>query len=85
MQMISAYDKDNFSDIKRGEKGKRGNRPTPERFLENSNFKLGEFRALTENRATDGVGGNWLGRAYMAPRKWRIFTVNDVIEGIKAQ
>jgi len=45
--------------VRRGEANERMVRPSDEKFLDNTNFKIGKFRPI----ASEGVqrGGLWLG------------------------
>ena len=82
MKMISVYDERDQKAIRRGEKGVRGKRPTPERFLDSAGIDVGKFRAVQTD--WNGCGGNWLGDEYMKWRKDKPYTIRHVIDGIKA-
>ena len=83
LRMISVHNEKEQRAIQRGKKGVRGKRPTPERFLDSAGIDMRKFRATTKD--WDGSCGKWLGREYMKWRKRRLYTVQDVIEGIKKQ
>ena len=80
MRMISVHDEKEQRAILRGEKGVRRQRPTPERFLDAPALQF-KFKAVTHNQSE--MGGRWLGGEYMFPRDYKLFTVKDVVSGIK--
>ena len=51
--------------VRRGEANERMVRPSDEKFLDNTNFKIGKFRPLSTNYYNDNMGGGWLGKKYM--------------------
>ena len=54
MLQINTIDKDKQRPVKRGKQGERLVRPSDERFGNNENFLVGEFRPVSE--AGEGLG-----------------------------
>ena len=59
MLQINTIDKDRQRPVKRGKQGERLVRPSDERFGNNENFLVGEFRPVRGWR--EGSGCYWLG------------------------
>ena len=83
MNELSIFEKDGEPigpprPVRRGKKGERLNRPSPDKFLDNGNFLLGKFKAkygAGEMVDHGGVGGSWLGECYMRLRDFKAFGI----------
>ena len=69
MIQVFVYDKNLIRPVKRGKQGERLVRPSDEKFMDNSNFMIGEFNPLCEAltktlKGTYVGGGRWLGSEY---------------------
>ena len=63
MKQFNMFDVDKQRPVKRGKQHERGPlRPSDEKFMDNTNFLIGEFRPLTEN--TLEGSGYWLGNEF---------------------
>jgi len=59
-------------------------RPSPEKFLDNTAFKIKKFQTLEKTQNwKNKKGGSFLGTSFMKKRKGKIFVLQDVINGIK--
>ena len=62
--------------VRRGGKGERSNRPSPDKFLDNANFLIGEFKAKWGAEEKGRIsGGAWIGIKYMKGRDWKAFSI----------
>ena len=58
-------------------------RPNPDKFLDNNNFLIGKFKALYKAGEHAGnCGGGWMGHQYMIRRGWKLFGIEEVVNGI---
>ena len=79
--------------VRRGDANERMVRPSDEKFLDNTNFKIGKFKPISTEYGDYDQGGKWLGVRYMKkignenpmynPKVF--FTLKTMKEGIKAQ
>ena len=66
MKQINLFDPKKQRPVKRGNQGERSVRPSDEKFMDNSNFLMGEFRPVCDPSAKSASGsyhgcGEWLG------------------------
>ena len=69
MKQVNIYDSKKQRPVKRGKQGERSVRPSDEKFMDNSNFLVGEFNPLCDpnNKSESGSylgGGRWLGSEF---------------------
>ena len=66
MIQVFVYDESRIRPVKRGKQGERLVRPSDEKFMDSSNFMIGEFRPLVEVDwlKVQQDGGKWLGDEY---------------------
>jgi len=74
---LDVIDKSRQRPVKRGRQGERLVRPSDERFGNNENFLVGEFRPTRKD--LERLSCNWLGFEFMATVDWNPFTVKTVI------
>ena len=77
---LDVIDKSRQRPVKRGRQGERLVRPSDERFGNNENFLVGEFRPV--KKVGDGgssISCGWLGRKYHNQIGEGLFTVKTVI------
>ena len=58
-------------------------RPTDEKFMNNTNFLMGEFKPIATELGE--FGGRWLGHQYYKKFGKESITIKSMKEGIKAQ
>ncbi len=62
--------------VRRGNKGERSYRPSPDKFLDNANFLIGEFKAKWGVEEKGRIsGGGWIGGKYMKGRDYKAFGI----------
>jgi len=59
MKQVNIFHVDQQRPVKRGDKNERSIRPSDEKFMDNTNFLVGKFKATTED-SSEG-SGFWLG------------------------
>ena len=65
MKQFNLFDTKKQRPVKRGKQHERGPlRPSDEKFMDNQNFLIGEFRPITENMYSNEPGGEWLGSEF---------------------
>ena len=72
---LDVIDKSRQRPVKRGRQGERLVRPSDERFGNNENFLVGEFRPTR----IDHIGCEWLGDEFHKGIGEKLFTVKTVI------
>ena len=80
MLQINTIDKDRQRPVKRGKQGERLVRPSDERFGNNENFLVGEFRPV--RGVKEGDGCYWLGWQFRISTDYKPFTVKTVVQGL---
>ena len=73
MKQVNIFHVDQQRPVKRGDKNERSIRPSDEKFMDNTNFLIGEFKAITEI-GYEGSGG-WLGAGFHMTVDWKPFPV----------
>ena len=67
VQMVRVLFQDHkvMNPVRRGDANERMVRPSDEKFLDNTNFKIGKFKPISTDDGNKDMGGRWLGYRYM--------------------